>query len=386
MVLFFAVRRHQEAYFQRLSNAMRSPSRVVRHKRCWLPAIVSIPSHVRENMKRITQLKVAEIAQARANYSLPATLRYLFYVVYFLLGYYRFLCYLRMFRHEQPEWIALWSGVMWNQSLAVEAGKMCGARFIYFENGLLPNTTTIDPQGVNFFNSVPRDADFFRAHSADQSPASVELIPRAPKPGKQLDKPVELPTRYLFIPFQVDVDRQVLMFSPWIRHMRYLYKVMLGMLDVLPQDMWLVFKEHPSSAKDYSGLKDQCPERVLFANGNSTQQLIENAAAVVTINSTVGIEALLLGKPVITLGQAFYNIDGLVRHVDSEGQLQQVLEQIDTLSVDAELVQHFIGYLAKEYAVEGSWKSVDQGHLAAAVARIGAILDGSFPLSAKVRT
>jgi capsular polysaccharide export protein len=39
--------------------------------------------------------------------------------------------------------------------------------------------------------------------------------------------------------------------------------------------------------------------------------LLEKARGVVTINSTVGIWTLLLGRPLITLGSAIYNIKGL---------------------------------------------------------------------------
>lgn len=379
MVLFFSVRRHQAAYFRKLSSVMRSPSRVIRHKHCLLPMLIWPPAESRERLREITALKVAEIAQARPSYSLHKFPRQFLYVMFLLFGFYRLLCYLRLLRRNKPTWLALWSGVMWNQALAVEAARQCQIRCIFFENGLLPNTATIDPAGVNYLNSVPREADFFRSQETTASVDAVNLIPRVPKLDKPRGKPIELPARYLFVPFQVDVDRQILMYSPWIKHMQHLYQVLLGMLEVLPEDMWIVFKEHPSSAKDYSFLSRECPARMVFANDNSTQVLIENAQAVVTINSTVGIEALLLGKPVITLGQAFYNIDGIVSHADTAAQLRSILGHVDTLSVDSDLVRRFIGYLKQVYVVAGSWKTADQDHLSAAAKRIEEIQVGSFP-------
>ena len=40
------------------------------------------------------------------------------------------------------------------------------------------------------------------------------------------------------------------------------------------------------------------------------KEVLKKAELVITLNSTVGIEALLYGKPVLTLGDAFYNIKG----------------------------------------------------------------------------
>lgn len=65
----------------------------------------------------------------------------------------------------------------------------------------------------------------------------------------------------------------------------------------------VVLKEHPSSRVKYPDLARRVSDRVIFANGNSTQELIEKADCVVTINSTVGLESILLAKPVLVLGR-----------------------------------------------------------------------------------
>jgi capsular polysaccharide export protein len=377
MLVFFAVRNHHLAYFERLRAGLDAPAMVVRHKRAWWPAFERLPSHARERVAAIARLKLREIAQARPDYRLPGFAATVLLGLLLIAGHYRARCYLRLFRRTQPTWLALWSGVMWNQSLAIEAAHVVGSRFIYLENGLLPGTTTADPAGVNFANSMPRDAAFYRALPAPPH-SRVALVPRAARAGKVSAAPVKLPARYVFVPFQVDVDRQVLLYSPWIAHMRQLYDVLSEVADALPADMMFVVKEHPSSAKDYHFLHARRPDRVLFANANDTQQLIENAQAVITLNSTVGIEALLFGKPVITLGQAFYNVDGLVDHADDVAALRQWVARCDTLSVDADLAQRFLGFLRDVYSVPGSWKTPDEAHVHAMAARLRDILTGDF--------
>ena len=46
-------------------------------------------------------------------------------------------------------------------------------------------------------------------------------------------------------------------------------------------------------------------------NRDVVDKLLDGARGVVTVNSTVGLWALRAGRPVITLGDAIYDIDGL---------------------------------------------------------------------------
>jgi capsular polysaccharide export protein len=378
MLVFFAVRNHHFAYFERLRAGVDVPAMVVRHKRAWWPAIERLPPDARGRVAAIARLKLREIAQARPDYRLPGLAASLLLGLLLIASHYRVRCYLRLFRRIQPAWLALWSGVMWNQSLAIEAARLVGSRFIFLENGLLPDTTTADPAGVNFANSMPRHAAFYRALPAAAPVSHAALVPRSARAGKTSAAPVQLPARYVFVPFQVDVDRQVLLYSPWIAHMRQLYDVLCAVADALPPGMMFVVKEHPSSAKDYGALHALHPDRILFANANDTQQLIENAQAVITINSTVGIEALLFGKPVITLGQAFYNVDGLVDHADDAAALRRWVARCDQLSVNADLVRRFLGFLRDVYSVPGNWKTPDETHVHAMTARLRDIMAGEF--------
>lgn len=107
----------------------------------------------------------------------------------------------------------------------------------------------------------------------------------------------------------------------------------------------VVFKEHPSSRETYPELHERTHERLLFANGNATQQLIESSQFVVTLNSTVGLESLLLGKPVLTLGQAFFNIEGLVMHADNAEQVVELARAFPQWPLDERLRRNFLHYL-----------------------------------------
>lgn len=258
----------------------------------------------------------------------------------------------------------MWNGLHINNQAMKLACQVAGIRTLFLENGLLPNTTTLDPLGVNFGNSVPRDPAFYRALPPRPLHEDLrQLVPRKPVKPRGDTRAIELPERYVFIPFQVESDTQILLYSPWIRNMRHLFEVISRCArHPALQHCHFIFKEHPTSYDHYDDLHAQTSARVYFANGNSTQQLIEGAAAVVTVNSTVGIEALLYHKKVITLGEAFFAIEGVCRSAADEGALCERLQRVDDWQVDGELTDKFLGYLRYEYLVEGGWRDPSPAH------------------------
>ena len=91
-----------------------------------------------------------------------------------------------------------------------------------------------------------------------------------------------------------------------------------------------------------------------------------------TINSSVGFEALLLNKPVITLGKSFYALDGLVTSVQSAADLVTACQ--NPQPADPSLRDAFLQYLYSEYYVHGCWRTASDEHTAAVVQRMERIL------------
>jgi capsular polysaccharide export protein len=83
---------------------------------------------------------------------------------------------------------------------------------------------------------------------------------------------------------------------------------------------------------------------------------------VVTINSTVGLESLLLDTKVITLGEAFYNVSSLVLSASSPSDLTTQINGLSRFSLDRKLLQQFVGYLESDYVIAGDWKKPDKQH------------------------
>lgn len=363
-----ALAKHQHLYFKRLLDETELSGKVLLPGQMPLPKLWRLPAIIaRLDWSALIEEKCQERRVKRKYEGLLYRLLLRLELAWMALRVDALL------RRERPANLVMWNGShRYCQLLLALRPADCGTFF--FENGLLPDTTTLDAKGVNYRNSVPRESAFYRAYRAPvgASEASLELIPR-PSRNKKLE-PVSLPERYVFIPFQDDRDTQVRLFSPWIADMRQLFALGKRLADEC--GLTVVFKEHPSSRERYPELHAQAHERLLFANGNPTQELIQNSEFVVTINSTVGLESLLLGKPVMTLGQAFFNIPGLVEHAESDSEMLDLAKRFPQWSLEPQVREGFLRYLAAEYCIKGGWRDADAAQLQRVAQRMLILSEG----------
>lgn len=369
--LLFAVNRNQRRYFQFLAAHFQGRAEVIHARRALRPAWRALKYLDRSSLPPLIERKLTELtARNRARHFWS---RFFYRHLFYLLAIVAYLRYRQVIVASGASVLAVWNGYFFRQAIACLVAEQLGIRCVFFENGLLPDTTTLDPRGVNFANSVPREPAFFAARPPSKG-LPKNLVPRAARiPARFAATNEPLPHRYVFVPFQIDHDTQITRFSPWIRSMEQFFAEVTAAFAREVPGCHLVFKEHPSAAKRYPEIYrriEQSPHLHLM-NGIATQVLVEKAAAVVVINSTVGLEALLYGKKVIVLGQAFYAMDGIARQAGDRQQLAEAVRQIDSWRVDRELIKRFLAYLHNEYAIPGSWKNPHIQHAAAVEERLG---------------
>jgi capsular polysaccharide export protein len=103
--------------------------------------------------------------------------------------------------------------------------RRLGMHRLFMENGFFPGTVQADVRGINGLSSLPREPDFYDTLSADDLgdawPAVFEV--REPKLGRDNSED-SLPEDFIFVPFQVPSDMQILALSPWIKDMHHLHK------------------------------------------------------------------------------------------------------------------------------------------------------------------
>jgi capsular polysaccharide export protein len=125
--------------------------------------------------------------------------------------------------------------------------------------------------------------------------------------------------RFFLFPLQLPGDYQIIRHSPGGDLFRIVDATIGSFAAHAPADTRLLFKIHPidnglsrwaeriGEAAARLGVAD----RVHVADGGDTDALIARSTGVVTVNSTVGLTALALGRPVIALGSAIYDVEGL---------------------------------------------------------------------------
>ncbi|AXV15147.1 capsular biosynthesis protein [Neorhizobium sp. SOG26] len=127
------------------------------------------------------------------------------------------------------------------------------------------------------------------------------------------------PSRFFLFPLQLPGDYQIRNHSPGGDLFKIVDATIASFARHAPSNTRLLFKVHPidnglsrwpqriaTAAAQYN-----VADRVFLADGGDTSMLIEKSAGVVTVNSTVGLTALILGRPVIALGGAVYDVPGL---------------------------------------------------------------------------
>ncbi len=324
--------------------------------------------HVARKFARHPQLSQFRLVRnlLRTYYSYRERVRASYYFTYFI--------------KHQPQRVILWNGMKQPNKTPVEVARALDIPVFLFENGLLPQTTVLDNRGVNALNSLPRNKDFYEQLPMPAESLQTQLSVRQPHKFKSsAEQNQALPDNYLFAPFQVPNDTQIICHSPWLKSMEDFYTALATALDSVnrsrEQPLHIVLKEHPSWPQSYRELYHKHPH-MHFANGNNTQALIEGALGVVTINSTVGIESLLLNTPVMTLGDACFNISGIVQHCHSQQLLNQHLGCFWQTPPAPDLLTKFLGYMQSTYLLPGHWYTVDADahtHFAAVKARLDSV-------------
>jgi capsular polysaccharide export protein len=255
---------------------------------------------------------------------------------------------------------------------AIRVAILRGVRVYVVDEGYIrPNWVTVEQGGVNGNSSLPRDPTWYRNavlsvpewdagkpvggsfrrrafEDVAYNFASVLLQWRFPgyrthrpwhpfveyagwlrqfarKPGaarrtdRGMAQVLASKQPFYFYPLQLDCDSQIRNHSSFGRIAPAIDFVMKSFASKAPADTLLVIKEHPldnaltnwrlmvEEKATAAGIQD----RIVYLEGGDLDALIKRCSGVVTVNSTVGFLALAYARPVITLGEAIYDMPDL---------------------------------------------------------------------------
>ena len=291
------------------------------------------------------------------------------------------------------------------------ARELCIEVFVFEEGYLRPHYVTVERRGVNALSLQPRLASFYREaplhHDKPQVPeptgqtfwgmaaraaayglATLLLQPwyarnrhhRSLNPvtetlrwlrggARRLTRSwlergelerlcsAEHSKRWFLVPLQVHNDSQVRDHSRFASMEAFLEEVVASFKQHAPADALLAVKHHPMDRAytHYAPLLRRLASehglgaRLRYLHDQHLPTLLHHARGVITINSTVGLQALYHHVPVITLAASVYQIPGLV----FEGELAQFWQ--DPGAVDVPLYERFRAHLVASTQLNASF-------------------------------
>ena len=271
----------------------------------------------------------------------------------------------RLFQRRGSAVAVAWNGSGGGRMAFMEGARAAGAQRLYLELAPLPGRITVDPRGVNALCSLPRtlepylawadrhepDRKAWRAARSDirQRTASRQRVSDDGLPS--LDQP------YLFVPLQVPKDTQLRLFGGEFRDVDVFVSSLASAASSLPDGWHLRLKEHPSTPVSFvEAIRSAGTSRICLDNDTDTFAQVAASRGVVTVNSSVGIQAFYFDKPVVVCGQSFWAIPGIATPAPDLDSLKDVFARVEALGFDADARDAFMNYLSSVYfpAVDGA--------------------------------
>ena len=185
-------------------------------------------------------------------------------------------------------------------------------RVLYYMQMVIPTIFSIDPEGwcasaSSWPIAARRDSNgiiFKTLQTRINSNISKFIQPEL--------KPINLPSQFVFFPCQIPHDETIRFHSDV--SVENSLRAIIESLRHFPK-LSLVIKGHPANIVAMSGLKEifsnyksdsEISSRIFWVDDVSIHQLLQSCLGVFTVNSGVGIEAILHYKRVFTFGYSDY--------------------------------------------------------------------------------
>jgi capsular polysaccharide export protein len=306
---------------------------------------------------------------------------------------------------------------------AVAEARKRGVRVHVFEEGYLqPGFITCERDGVNALSPLPRHADevrriaaslpragdlpdipnslrtrvmdtvrhhvgnvlfwglfpFYRTHRpyvigrelVGWIPRYLTRRKRGERAAAAQQRILDDPRPYFLYPLQLNADFQMRLNSNFRDVPDAVGHVLASFAGSAPGDVRLVIKNHPldNGLIDYARVVADAVStlgldgRVEYLDGGDGKRLMAGCRGMVLVNSTMGLEGLLAGKPVYCLGEAIYAFPGLAGS-PAERPLAEFWQA--PVPADPELLDNFVRVLLRDALIPGNYYT-DEG-IAAAV-------------------
>lgn len=297
-----------------------------------------------------------------------------------------------IFNKEQPDYIISIGDSRMCIEIAIAVAQQKNVKVFYIEQGPF-NTTFFDDKGVNANLSIRNSAGFkstkknnsdleidldYTSEKYNRSPiyrgldmvfmklfVDSNLYPpdlkytdlnsskfKTPKPKDNLAEN-ESNHKIILLALQVPLDVNMIYHSPIFKSHTEILK---SVYSNLPENTTLVIREHPLFIGKYEKTFYDFASKntIIIDNSASLTQAIETSNVIIVNNSTVGIEAILKYKPVVVLGNSFYDNSNICLKLDNKNELSTLLTNALTYKVNKKEIDNFKHLLFSTVLLKGS--------------------------------
>lgn len=148
---------------------------------------------------------------------------------------------------------------------------------------------------------------------------SINTLWRKRQDQLNLDQFMEQGLPFYLLPLQLESDAQIHTHSPFVKIADVIRHVIESFAQDAPTDSILVIKNHPLSTgipnhhKTIQTTAARCSvaHRILYIETGDLAPLLKRTRGTVLVNSTTATQAMFQHSPVIALGKALFNLEGL---------------------------------------------------------------------------
>lgn len=237
---------------------------------------------------------------------------------------------------------------------------MDNKKHLHIQESTLAERCSMDYMGYAGYSSLADDftykvIDNYSKHNNIEQQISFYINNNISK-YKQSDEEFHLKSDYVFIPMQVTTDAVASL--SYIDGINLLKSVSEYYFNTSTK---VVVKRHPyCNSIEVEKLINELEKdgRIIISN-SSVHHLIKGAKAVITVNSGVGLEAIIHNKPVIITGKSdyYYAATAIAKN---EQELKDIISNLESLNINEVLRESFLAYYFLEYATP--YYSVDKIH------------------------
>ncbi|USD19899.1 hypothetical protein MJO52_12500 [Microbulbifer variabilis] len=198
---------------------------------------------------------------------------------------------------------------LWNGNFAYQTGFLnvtkkhnIDVRFMevaWFDQS---NTYYFDPKGVNSGSEIAKKATYELEGYYKHGQEFCESYRRKKLSGLKNEE------KYILVPLQVETDSNIRLYSPFTSMQEFISELARW----LPKTHKVIVRKHPKSSMKMFDL----PKGFSWSRESDLFKDIAGAKCIIGINSTVLLQSLAVGKPVIAMGEGIWGQNTAITYGD----------------------------------------------------------------------